>query len=269
MVVSARTQLATTSSAPFIRAPPASFTIERTNNDPALETTLSEEFATIVNSVFGGDPISTTTTIIHNSSNSNNCSNDNGNSSCPITAASVASSNLSLSVYCDGALVCDGPLVPASKTAFATYPGGFSLLVKQSSVCPGIGVYATEPIPADTFLGVYEGAVSSHLVDSNEYFFGITETFGIDGSINGNWTMLMNHDSSESRGVSSRVVSSTEEFETVIKDDGSWVEIVKSDGGWCEGKRVEFYTRRRIDAGEELFFDYGREFAAWIDDKKI
>lgn len=140
--------------------------------------------------------------------------------------------------------------------------------VRASPSRGGLGAFADNPVLAGTFLGVYEGKTSTRCGEENEYFFAVAEEAGIDGCEGGGWTAFMNHEGGEGRNVEARVVGREEgRVVTVVAEDGGFAEVDLADveGGWAGNKRVEFWTRRRVEAGEELLFHYGKEFGDWLD----
>ena len=81
---------------------------------------------------------------------------------------------------------------------------------------------------------------------------------------------FMNH--SRDGNVVARVVTRSDhdesEAETIIWEDGQFEQVVKPEGGWCDCKRVEFYSRANIVAGEELLFNYGEAFGNFLDSSR-
>lgn len=110
-------------------------------------------------------------------------------------------------------------------------PTKYKLLVKKSAT--GLGLYAGEAIPKGEFLIEYWGRIiSKKEADKlrNRYIFQLTPNRLIDGSIRKNIARYLNH----------------------------------SCRGNCEAVgpagHVYIQTKKKIKAGEELTFNYGKEY---------
>ncbi|VWX62867.1 SET domain-containing protein [Burkholderiales bacterium 8X] len=102
----------------------------------------------------------------------------------------------------------------------------------------GLGAFATQPVPADTFLGFYEGRrytaaqVASRDWDNQfTYLFTLSNGETIDGGKGGNATRHFNH-------------SCEPNCEAVEEYDEAGNMLLK------------FQTLVAVDAGDELFIDY-------------
>jgi uncharacterized protein len=103
--------------------------------------------------------------------------------------------------------------------------------VKRSRT--GLGLFAQHPIPKGTRIIEYTGPlISNKIVDQSrgKYFFGINSKWSIDGSGRDNIARYANHSCKPSA-------------EAVI-----------------EGRRVWLWAKRSIRPGEEITYDYGREY---------
>ena len=98
----------------------------------------------------------------------------------------------------------------------------------------GLGLFALEPIPAGERIVEYTGPlVSNEEVErrkTGRYFFGVNSKWSIDGSVRSNTTRYINH-------------SCRPNAEAIVS-----------------GRRVWIWSRRNIRAGEEITYDYGREY---------
>lgn len=104
-------------------------------------------------------------------------------------------------------------------------------VVKRSRT--GLGLFAQHPIPKGTRIIEYTGPlVSNKIVDqaSGKYFFGINSKWSIDGSVRDNIARYANH-------------SCRPNAEAIIHN-----------------RRVWIWAKRNIKAGEEITYDYGREY---------
>lgn len=104
-------------------------------------------------------------------------------------------------------------------------------IVKRTKT--GLGLFATEPIPAGKRLIEYVGKIlPNDVVDqlSGKYFFGINKKWSIDGSARDNIARYLNH--------SCR--ANAEAFVT--------------------GKRVWIWSKKKIDANEEITINYGKDY---------
>lgn len=110
-------------------------------------------------------------------------------------------------------------------------PGDFKLVVKRSTA--GLGLYAGEAIPKGTCLIEYVGRVISKEEEMNsrsQYLFEINKNKTIDGAARTNTARYINHS----------------------HRPNCEVEIHKG--------RVFVFSKRGIKEGEELAYDYGKEF---------
>ena len=98
----------------------------------------------------------------------------------------------------------------------------------------GLGFFALEPIPAATRIAEYTGPlVSNEEVEkrkTGKYFFGVNTKWSIDGTPRSNIARYINH-------------SCRPNAEAIIS-----------------GRRVWIWSKRRIKAGEEIAYDYGKEY---------
>lgn len=121
------------------------------------------------------------------------------------------------------------PAMPARKnTASKSLP-----LVKVHRSSAGLGLYAGEPIPKGTFIIEYTGErVTSAEADrrGGKYLFEVSSRTTIDGSPRSNTARYINH-------------SCRPNAEAVI-----------------DGTRVMIHALRAIPAGEEIAYDYGKEY---------
>merc|ERR1712194_241352 len=135
----------------------------------------------------------------------------------------------------------------------------------RPSVGKGLGVFAVVSLPRGRFLGCYGGELrfDSEVVDSSsEYLFSLGDGRNLDAARDcsgTNWTRFLNHCSREPN-VEARICRDAGLEHMVFLEDGSWIEVEVPPG-----PRVEFWTRADIQAGDELCFDYGREFGAILD----
>lgn len=97
----------------------------------------------------------------------------------------------------------------------------------------GLGLFATETIPKGTKIIEYVGPrISNKVVEqsSGKYFFGLNKQWSIDGSGRDNTARYVNH-------------SCQPNAEAFITRGRVWI-----------------WSRRRIKAGEEITYDYGKEY---------
>jgi len=98
----------------------------------------------------------------------------------------------------------------------------------------GLGLFALKPIPAGTRIVEYTGPlVSNEEVErrvKGKYFFGVNSKWSIDGSPRSNTARYINH-------------SCRPNCDAVVSK-----------------RRVWIWSRRAIKAGEELSYDYGKEY---------
>lgn len=110
-------------------------------------------------------------------------------------------------------------------------PGNFKLLVKRSSA--GLGLFAGEDIPKDVCLIEYFGRTISpqeEYTSKSKYLFGLNSRCTIDGTTRKNKARYINH-------------SCRPNAEAVIKNN-----------------RIFIMARRKIKTGEEIAYDYGKEY---------
>lgn len=110
-------------------------------------------------------------------------------------------------------------------------PGNYELLVKRSSA--GLGLFAGENLPKGVCIIEYVGREISkeeELTSRSKYLFEVSKTKTLDGKPKINKAGYINH-------------SCRPNCEVEIHKD-----------------RVFIFTRRAIKAGEELSYDYGKEY---------
>jgi SET domain-containing protein len=124
---------------------------------------------------------------------------------------------------------------PSSPTSSSATP---CIRVSQSGV-HGLGAFATRDLPAEAFLGLYEGRrytpaqiAAKDWNDQLTYLFKLSNDETIDGAKGGNATRHLNHSCDPN-------CEAVEDY-----DEGG--ELV-----------LKFQTLVAIDAGDELFIDYG------------
>ncbi len=98
----------------------------------------------------------------------------------------------------------------------------------------GLGLFALEPIPAGSRIIEYTGPlISNGEVDkrpTGKYFFGVNSKWSVDGTPRSNLARYINH-------------SCRPNAEAIIS-----------------GRRVWIWSKRAIKAGEELSYNYGKEY---------
>jgi SET domain-containing protein len=97
----------------------------------------------------------------------------------------------------------------------------------------GLGLFAAEPIPKSKRIVEYTGPfIANEEVERRrgKYFFGVNTKWSIDGSPRSNIARYVNH-------------SCRPNAEAIIS-----------------GRRVWIWSRRGIKAGEEITYDYGKEY---------
>lgn len=110
-------------------------------------------------------------------------------------------------------------------------PGSFSLSVRKSAT--GKGLYTNEDIPKGVCIIEYIGKpISNEKADRDDgkYYFEISRNRTIDGNIPANTARYINHSCRPN------------------------CEAVGPRG------KIFIFSRRRIKAGEELAYDYGKEY---------
>jgi SET domain-containing protein len=106
-----------------------------------------------------------------------------------------------------------------------------SFKVKRSAT--GLGLFATKRIPKGKKIVEYIGPrVPNDIVEKSngKYFFGVTKKWSIDGSGRDNLARYANH-------------SCAPNAEAIITRSRVWI-----------------YSRKTIQAGEEIVYDYGKEY---------
>jgi SET domain-containing protein len=110
--------------------------------------------------------------------------------------------------------------------------GNQKYTVKRTAT--GLGLFASEPIPAGKRIIEYTGPlVSNEEVDRRswgKYFFAVNTKWSIDGTPRSNTARYINH-------------SCRPNTEAIVT-----------------GRRVWIWSKRRIKAGEEITYDYGKEY---------
>jgi SET domain-containing protein len=97
----------------------------------------------------------------------------------------------------------------------------------------GLGLFATEPIPKGKRIIEYTGPrISNEEVDSRrgKYFFGVNKKWSIDGSPRSNIARYINHSCKPN------------------------AEAIDSGG------RIWIWSRKKIRPGDEITYDYGKEY---------
>ncbi|HKO59527.1 MAG TPA: SET domain-containing protein [Pyrinomonadaceae bacterium] len=97
----------------------------------------------------------------------------------------------------------------------------------------GLGLFALEPIPKGKRIVEYTGPrISNEEVEKSngKYFFGVNSKWSIDGSPRSNIARYINH-------------SCRPNAEAIISKGRVWI-----------------WSRRNIKAGEEIAYDYGKEY---------
>ncbi len=109
--------------------------------------------------------------------------------------------------------------------------GGRPYAVKRAAA--GLGLFATQPIKKGTRIIEYTGSrISNDEVEksSGKYFFGVNKKWSIDGSGRENIARYINH-------------SCQPNAEALISRGRVWI-----------------WSRKNIKAGEEIVYDYGKEY---------
>lgn len=110
--------------------------------------------------------------------------------------------------------------------------GNQKYAVRRTST--GLGLFALEPIPAGKRIIEYTGPlVSNEEVERRnwgKYFFAVNTKWSIDGTPRSNTARYINH-------------SCRPNAEAIVT-----------------GRRVWIWSKRRIKAGEEINYDYGKEY---------
>jgi uncharacterized protein len=119
--------------------------------------------------------------------------------------------------------------VPLPKRIFS--PGNFDLQIKRSRT--GRGMYALSPIPKGACIIEYTGrpaTLKQFASNKGKYLFWTSDSTMIDGNISGNKARFINH-------------SCVPNCEIDLKNE-----------------RVYVFAKRNIRPGEELTYDYGKEY---------
>jgi uncharacterized protein len=109
---------------------------------------------------------------------------------------------------------------------------GSDFVVRRTET--GLGLFAIRPIPKGKRIIEYTGPlISNEIVErsNGKYFFSVNTKWSIDGSPRSNIARYINH-------------SCQPNAEAFISDRG----------------RVWIWSRRRIMPGEEITYDYGKEY---------
>jgi len=110
-------------------------------------------------------------------------------------------------------------------------PGDLNYVVKRTNT--GLGLFATKPIAKGKRIIEYKGPlVSNEEADrrGGKYFFGVDKKRSIDGGARSNVARYINH-------------SCKPNAEALIS-----------------GRRVWIWSRKNIKVGEEIVYDYGKEY---------
>ena len=110
-------------------------------------------------------------------------------------------------------------------------PSRWKYAIKRSRT--GLGFFALEPIPRNKRIIEYTGPyVPNEVVDQRDgkYFFGVNSKWTIDGSPRSNIARYINH-------------SCKPNAEAIIS-----------------GRRVWIWSKKKIAAGEEVTYHYGKEY---------
>eukprot|EP00971_Amphidinium_carterae_P066574 1318358-Amphidinium_carterae.1 len=126
----------------------------------------------------------------------------------------------------------------------------------------GLGVFAVEALHANRFLGCYGGVLCDEAdvaQSESAYLFSIGSMKCLDAenpdSEYVNWTRYMNHSACRPT-VRAVVRHGPATSHTVLVGDDGWQEVQVPNG-----PRVEFWTLRKVEGGEELTFNYGEDYA--------
>lgn len=129
--------------------------------------------------------------------------------------------------------------------------------VKTSTIPDaGKGLFARRPIQADERIATYGGVLKRGVAPSGDYVYMFPEPL-VTGRLTEEQLVA-----SKWRGTY-RDAKTTNEFGRWINHDSrranAYADIDGKDamdGGWV----LSFYARRNIEAGEEIFIDYGSEY---------
>lgn len=105
-------------------------------------------------------------------------------------------------------------------------------VIKRSAT--GLGLFAAELIPAGRRIVEYTGKlITNEEVERRKrgkYFFGLDDKYSIDGSERGNVARYINHS------------------------------CRPNADAFVTGRRIWIWSKREIRAGEEITYDYGKEY---------
>ena len=124
--------------------------------------------------------------------------------------------------------------------------------VRHTGTAKGHGVFAIAPLPTNTWVGDYVGEVlnqaqylARYPQEDGEYVLGANEDYNIDAidPQRSSFVRYLNHSAAEPAGHAN-----------------VFFEVAKVRRQ--REKQVKFFTARRLEAGEELLFDYGAQYWA-------
>ena len=151
-----------------------------------------------------------------------------------------------------------------------------SIEVRDTGTDRGYGAFATEPLDEATFLGWYEGTIVKGRKNLDErinarkrqlQLDAAEQQDGQDGandyvlSLDGGVTFIDGYDRAQDRSCFSPAHLNHEDSD---KEGCNCVRVLDK-----EGKGVAFFTQRLVAEGEELCFDYGRNFWKGREDQKL
>ena len=122
--------------------------------------------------------------------------------------------------------------MPIWSATFFSMPRDVPYEVKRTKT--GLGLFATRPIPKDKKIIEYTGPLISNdkVEKSNrKYFFGVNKKWSIDGSPRTNIARYINH-------------SCLPNAEAIV----------------TQRRRVWIWSLKKIKPGEEIAYDYGKEY---------
>lgn len=129
------------------------------------------------------------------------------------------------------------------------------------SLVHGFGLYAGEPIAKDEFIGEYQGEIITK--DETErrgaiydfqklsYLFELNKDQMIDSQRMGNKIRFINHAVQEPKGKNANLKANSKT---------NWRNVYAKIMLCNTAHRIGMYASRDIEIGEELFFDYGKEY---------
>ena len=151
-----------------------------------------------------------------------------------------------------------------------------SIEVRDTGTDRGYGAFATKPLNEATFLGWYEGTIVKGRKNLDErinarkrqlQLDAAEQQDGQDGandyvlSLDGGVTFIDGYDRAQDRSCFSPAHLNHEDSD---KEGCNCVRVLDK-----EGKGVAFFTQRLVAEGEELCFDYGRNFWKGREDQKL